>query len=719
MAPTERRSTRSITRKNAAVAPSIDESVEDMDQQPIVEDEETQGMKRKRRADSEKRVVATKKQKKRQKVQKGVVGMLLEMPYEMRVEIFGYLDPLDLLNVGRTCQDLHDLVGSKSFAPIWQSSIRLTWPTMPGCPDGMAQPAFVELFFGKNCLVRRLLQLQSFRTDVGTDVDVEVFQGCGRKPTPSAPLEIYHLWDARTRLCGKCVRAQWSPSDMMLPRFVKPKHRAICALQGLAPKCYVRSRCGDRDLFFSLKHMEEWKAAFYAQKDDRRKREWVSETKTQWTNIKTHVSHCENWFRGVVRAIFAEQERELIRKRKEKVTDFLVSIGWGDELEEMTDNHPRNLEVVAGMCEKNITKKVLMEKKELLEDYMNIQRAKRLEKERIKCIHERLRQLGGLYLAVIDRERALGRGRIFEQKYPRTGDIFAIPRFMDKIMDTPVDVRVDSRDFREIEDDLQGVMEEARTIVRDKMLVLVREGLADKVYDPNTVIDLATMAFCETWRSNSRNDFLTVPQAMHAYMPYYAGDLASRCARSRLQSVPWNSGNRNLRFDRESYDALCSVMIFLGLDPDTATLKEVQNLDPMIECVKCNDLGQGRLIMNWTQAATHLQGCTSRNLAGFELLQGEDALKARASLRELTRKQLYRREPKPLTMCIHCLPESYIDLPLDQMLWHLDKSHGIRCANDEDFKIAHENEMKVEDYPTMECRIWPPRAPTTVEFQHS
>lgn len=73
----------------------------------------------------------------------------------------------------------------------------------------------------------------------------------------------------------------------MLPRFVKPKHRAICALQGLAPKCYVRSRCGDRDLFFSLKHMEEWKAAFYAQKDDRGKREWVSETKTQWTNIKT------------------------------------------------------------------------------------------------------------------------------------------------------------------------------------------------------------------------------------------------------------------------------------------------------------------------------------------------------------------------------------------------------------------------------------------------
>lgn len=222
-----------MTRKNAAAAPSTDESVEDMNQRSIVEEEEPQGMKRKRGADSEKRVVATKKQKKRQKVQKGVVGMLLEMPYEMRVEvsidsvvwgpsithasiltpldqIFGYLDPLDLLNVGRTCQDLHDLVGSKFFAPIWQSSIQSTWPTMPGCPDGMAKPAFVELFFWKNCLVRRLLQLRSFRTDVGTgvDVDVDVFQGCGRKPTPSAPLELYHLWDARTRLCGKCVRAR-------------------------------------------------------------------------------------------------------------------------------------------------------------------------------------------------------------------------------------------------------------------------------------------------------------------------------------------------------------------------------------------------------------------------------------------------------------------------------------------------------------------------------
>jgi len=44
----------------------------------------------------------------------------------------------------------------------------------------------------------------------------------------------------------------------------------------------------------------------------------------------------------------------------------------------------------------------------------------------------------------------------------------------------------------------------------------------------------------------------------------------------------------------------CRLMLeILGLDPQTATVEELDELDPIFECLMCNDPEKGRFVMAW------------------------------------------------------------------------------------------------------------------------
>lgn len=102
-------------------------------------------------------------------------------------------------------------------------------------------------------------------------------------------------------------------------------------------------------------------------------------------------------------------------------------------------------------------------------------------------------------------------------------------------------------------------------------------------------------------RSRSRRKSMANP-------PYLGSDSSVAIAEVSVAQlilgtcVPWN-----LEGDRITYDEVASrnakaVVVACGLDPQVATVGDLELLNPMIECSSCLDAECGRLVMHWMQA---------------------------------------------------------------------------------------------------------------------
>ena len=74
------------------------------------------------------------------------------------MQIFGKLDPIDVLHLSRTTKSLRAILMQKSSADIWKASLENV-PDLPPAPEGLAEPRWVDLLFGKNCHVRVCLRV--------------------------------------------------------------------------------------------------------------------------------------------------------------------------------------------------------------------------------------------------------------------------------------------------------------------------------------------------------------------------------------------------------------------------------------------------------------------------------------------------------------------------------------------------------------------------------
>ena len=67
-------------------------------------------------------------------------------------QIFGHLNPLDLLHLARTTKDLRAILMNRSSISIWKHS-RSQFDDLPDCPDDLSEPQYAEFLFGKACTV--------------------------------------------------------------------------------------------------------------------------------------------------------------------------------------------------------------------------------------------------------------------------------------------------------------------------------------------------------------------------------------------------------------------------------------------------------------------------------------------------------------------------------------------------------------------------------------
>ncbi|PPR03605.1 hypothetical protein CVT24_007594 [Panaeolus cyanescens] len=699
-----RRSTRSRASAKSEGGSELEEPIEaqsESDTESEPQEETQKGKKRKRNTKVKEDAPAEPapppkkpKGKGRQRVQKEQTdNPLLDLPFDIHLEICSYLGPMNLLNLARTCRGFHQLVVSDEFDLVWRNLRKSRFPDMPECPSGMTEPAFFELCFGRGCLV------------------------CGSKPTPSAPLNLLHVWEARIRICAKCIRSKWTTENPFSYFSSNKSAKALRELDSNVP--YASSYLTKEDeTYYSAHHIEAWIKEFESQTRSNREK-WVAEKKASLEEIKLHAQRCQKWHKAALAAVHDEEDKEIFDGRMEIVLTYIRSLGWGEEMDKQTNHHPRKVEEFNKLCEKKITPKVLADNKSVFVEYMEWARKRRLETEQSNCIKRRLRWFKHIYETQVNLHIKP------EDPRPRVSDVFAIPRFSGRILYTSTDVEVNGADFHELETNLEGVIEEAKDIIKRKMLALVEEGMGDEPYDPETVLDLATTVFCEETfsRYDDTYDIRTVPEAMamHVVASNGAKSFHSLLVQEVLGGVPWNTGNSKLKFDKKSSDLLGSLLSILGLNPKTTTLREIEELDPIFECVQCNRMKEGRLIMNWGQTMKHLKEIArsyisdmrdihqSLGASVFEIVQGEDATRGRFALKEQHLRWLYGLKVKPTALCRHC-PDTY-SAPLDKVLWHLNTKHVIALPREGDYKLVFQND--VQQYPKIEGRLWPPRSPTT------
>ncbi|KLO11647.1 hypothetical protein SCHPADRAFT_876526 [Schizopora paradoxa] len=92
-----------------------------------------------------------KKPRVRMNVRLGKLSGFMKMPFDIVMEIGAYLEPLDLLHLGRTNAQLRSLFLSKRAHSIWRAVHKSL--DMPNCPEDLNEPSFASLLFEKECHV--------------------------------------------------------------------------------------------------------------------------------------------------------------------------------------------------------------------------------------------------------------------------------------------------------------------------------------------------------------------------------------------------------------------------------------------------------------------------------------------------------------------------------------------------------------------------------------
>ncbi|TFK27345.1 hypothetical protein FA15DRAFT_586440 [Coprinopsis marcescibilis] len=84
---------------------------------------------------------------------KGKLWMMAEMPIDVLHEIFGHLEPRDLLYLARTTKGLRNILMQRTSRGIWVRSFAAL-EGYPRCPKDMQEPQYANLMFSNHCHVR-------------------------------------------------------------------------------------------------------------------------------------------------------------------------------------------------------------------------------------------------------------------------------------------------------------------------------------------------------------------------------------------------------------------------------------------------------------------------------------------------------------------------------------------------------------------------------------
>ncbi|KAJ7459070.1 hypothetical protein B0H11DRAFT_178141 [Mycena galericulata] len=484
---------------------------------------------------------------------KGSLQKLLDISLDVLFEIFGNLQPLDVLRLSRTSKEFRDLLMRRSSITIWKSSLNNV-PGLPPCPQWMTEPQWVSLVFDPTC---------------------QVCQKIARKVD----------WGLFIRICGKCAKTHVSSS---LPRLRDPDMIRFVELVPTRPdftKPY-------KTVYF-CEEIGRVRASYNALKDREEKKKFVEERKELVKSLKELSKSCEAWSQGIADNRSTELA-DLRENRFNAITAKLTALGWGVELDNilpMDSLHSHKLvkqpHVLTDRTWSTIEPEMVR--------YMEQMKAKRLLREHAALVVKRKAIATKVF-------RTFKRSQLpWTDVMPGGPDFCEFPE-ISAIIKAAVDVDVDEHTFEAMLPDFPVMIATWREKIVGQVVKVHKRSGQSGVDDDSIKarLPLATSVYkCSTCISDYEDGFYhQIGSGIECPCRplFWPRVLAHRCLTrtdfssmlmfmDASQDVMWRTGP--LEVDSSTVEIVEKIVTACGLDPATATVEEMDAADARLACHAC------------------------------------------------------------------------------------------------------------------------------------
>ncbi|KAK0233702.1 hypothetical protein IW262DRAFT_102333 [Armillaria fumosa] len=634
-----RRSTRNVARKSYAIALDSDED----DARDVTFD---LSMKRPATPSASDYGPAPKKRRNL----RGFLQMIKNVPLDVVYEVFGHLDPLDLLQLSRTSKQLRRLLLQDSARSVWKTA-RSNVEGLPDIPADLNEAQYAQLLFGTYC------------------------QSC-LKPSRRAQ------WETRTRLCKKCFLASPDFIDWMSPQ-IDSSWRLYNPLVSMDD---------GRAMYFRYHRLytQKLKQSYEEVKDDSEQlQKWRENAKMAYKSIKEHAEKCECWYQSRVE----RRGKELLAirfKRLKDISDRLRALGWAEEIEKTDPTALLSHKLI--WQPRPLTDRIWASIETAMVAYMEQLKASRLLAERLRTLGIRAKLFTKLYKAFLATQPS-------SMPYPSPVDALISAPFKTIIVDTPVIQELTEASFSDAFTHFSDYSKRWKAAADAEIGLLMNEVNQDESH-----LHLATTIFL----CRSCKKYISYPRILsHScttegwLVPNGLDDDETVLRRSVLPILPWST-----RADMvpHQWRHACQVIeLVCNRDPSATTAEDMNEWDPVFTCILCSNGWDARLFMRWEQAILHtLHADTHDSVdAVLKLVTNEDELRVFEELESkgaAERKMCVLQQEGLLSVirlrCNHCdlmfmsreMPDHLRDGHSVQVPspgdfnWHLDDNRLIRPA---------------------------------------
>ncbi|KAK0481649.1 hypothetical protein IW261DRAFT_1562943 [Armillaria novae-zelandiae] len=634
-----RRSTRNVARKSYAIALDSDED----DARDVTFD---LSIKRPATPSASDYGRVTKKRRNL----RGFLQMIKNVPLDVVYEVFGHLDPLDLLQLSRTSKQLRHLLLQDSARSVWKTA-RSNVEGLPDIPADLNEAQYAQLLFGTYC------------------------QSC-LKPSRRAQ------WETRTRLCKKCFLASPDFIDWMSPQIDSQwrLHNPLVSMDD------------GRAMYFRYHRLytQKLKQSYEEVKDDSEQlQEWRENAKMAYKSIKEHAEKCEYWYQSRVE----RRGKELLAirfKRLKDISDRLRALGWAEEIEKTGPAALLSHKLI--WQPRPLTNRIWASIETAVVAYMEQLKTDRLLAERLQTLGMRAKLFTKLYKAFVATQPS-------SMPYPSPVDALISAPFKTIIVDTPVIEELTEASFSDAFTHFPAYSKQWKAAADAEIGLLMKEVNQDESH-----LHLATTIFL----CRSCKKYISYPRILsHScttvgwLVPNDLDDDETVLRRNVLPILPWST-----RADMvpHQWRHACQVIeLVCNRDPSTTTAEDMNEWDPVFTCILCSNGWDARLFMRWEQAILHTLHTDTHDSvnAVLKLVTNEDELRV---FEELESKGASERKIGVLQQegilsvvrlrCNHCdlmfmsreMPDHLRDGHSVQVPssgdfnWHLDDNRLIRSA---------------------------------------